>query len=225
MESIKELKKICYKNGKPEHFIRYISIYLTKLLLYTRITPNQITVFWSILGIIGATLFIINSYITNIIATLLLILTFTLDKTDGQIARYKKKFSRKGLELDWSAGRAYPLLTLVFITLGVYTTTKEFWVIPTGLFATFGFAMSIIISCMPKEHTYKNPAFKNEKSSSQNIRRVYLFLRKILLIDQFLFVLLALVLINHPEIFLIFVAATRNLLWGGKFIHDMLKKE
>ncbi|MBU1621985.1 MAG: hypothetical protein KJ597_00255, partial [Nanoarchaeota archaeon] len=75
VESIKELRKICQKRSylydkkreentsKPveeyfyDQFLRLVSIYITKLFLYTSITSNQVTIISMIVGIFAGIAF------------------------------------------------------------------------------------------------------------------------------------------------------------------------
>src|SRR3989344_2789913 len=60
VESIKELREICYKGSKGrrplymEWVTMKISIYVTKLLLYTPIRADQVTISMILLAIIGS---------------------------------------------------------------------------------------------------------------------------------------------------------------------------
>ena len=105
-ENIKELRKICQGDkGKGRGilyfiFCRSLSIYVTKLLLKTKITPNQITIFSILAGMIGVILIFLNTVPTTIIGLILIYLWLFLDKVDGEIARYKKLQSIQGIYLD-----------------------------------------------------------------------------------------------------------------------------
>ena len=105
-ENIKELRKICQGDkGKGRGilyfiFCRSLSIYLTKILLKTKITPNQVTIFSILTGIIGVLLIFLNTVTTTIIGLFLIYLWLFLDKVDGEIARYKNLHSIQGIYLD-----------------------------------------------------------------------------------------------------------------------------
>lgn len=59
------------------------------LLLPTRITANQITAGWVVLGVVSCLLFAVGKYWTTVLAALLMQLHVTLDYVDGPIARYR----------------------------------------------------------------------------------------------------------------------------------------
>ena len=121
---IGELRKICQSghenSGYRKYVNRRISIYITKLLLYTPITPNQVTVFCILLGIASGILFSFGNYWYSIIAALLINLSEELDYVDGEIARYRGTSSPLGQYLD-QLGHiiVYPTL-FMGIAYGVY---------------------------------------------------------------------------------------------------------
>jgi len=110
MENITQLKEICQtqKRGKklPIWFgytlHRDISIYITKFFLMTfpRVKPDQITVMMLIISMIGMYFIYQGDFWSRVVGVTLVYLGFLLDKVDGEIARYKKIFSYRGIYLD-----------------------------------------------------------------------------------------------------------------------------
>lgn len=98
MESIKELRAMLQTNvlGHP-YLQRALSIYITRPLLATSITPNQVTVVMLVAGVSGAIAIFFDWVITGFI---LLYVSVLLDAVDGEIARYKKVYSLRGVYLD-----------------------------------------------------------------------------------------------------------------------------
>lgn len=124
VESIKELRAICQSENPPHGYIKHvsrrISIYTTKLLLYTPITANQVTLLWILLGVASGILFSFGNYWYSIVAALLINLSEELDYVDGEIARYRGMSSPLGQYLD-RLGHVivYPTL-FMGISYGVY---------------------------------------------------------------------------------------------------------
>jgi len=106
MESIRELRKICQRSKKESDnsygriFARPISIYLTKLFLFTPISANQLTLVSGLLGVIAGVFFVIGGHWNGILGAAFLHLSFIFDYVDGEVARYKKQSSPKGEFLD-----------------------------------------------------------------------------------------------------------------------------
>ena len=115
MESIKELRVMLQTNvlGHPI-FQRVLSLYLTWPLLPTPITPNQITVFMLLLGTTAAAAIIAGWFVAGL---LLAYLNVLFDAVDGEVARYKKIYSLRGVYLDlvnhlWTGAVIFLAVTL-----------------------------------------------------------------------------------------------------------------
>jgi len=102
--SIKELRDICQApalakkkdDNKVGLFSLNFSIYVTRLFLHTKITPNQITVLSVIAFFIGISLLLFNDYAFNIIGSLIIFFSIILDGCDGEVARFRKKGGNVG---------------------------------------------------------------------------------------------------------------------------------
>lgn len=104
--SIKELRARCQGTApapERETFTgkkaRFFSIYLTRLLLLTSITPNKITVISVLVFMTGVFLFLTQNYVAAIIGSLLVFFATVLDGCDGEIARFRS--------LKYAAGALY----------------------------------------------------------------------------------------------------------------------
>jgi len=141
--SIEDLRNVCGKTKKSdpwrEKVARKISIRLTKflLLLFPRITPNQVTVIMIIFGISSAFFFMNGGYIYGLIGILLYHAYLILDACDGEIARYKKMFSKKGLYLDYMGHIIINPLIVLSIGIGAFFNNP--FPIPDATFLIIGF--------------------------------------------------------------------------------------
>jgi phosphatidylglycerophosphate synthase len=77
--------------------IRLISIYFTWVLVLTRITPNAITVYGIVFGVLSAVAFVFDY---PIVAVLLAFLAVIADFSDGEVSRFKGLKSKEGTYLD-----------------------------------------------------------------------------------------------------------------------------
>lgn len=93
-----EKKKI--NNIFSRYFYTAIATVLVKFILPTKITANQITVSWVILGFLGCLLFTAGNYWVSILAVLVIQLHVVLDYVDGPIARARNKKSFKGIYIE-----------------------------------------------------------------------------------------------------------------------------
>lgn len=79
---------------------RQVSIYITWLLLHTGVTPNQVTVASLITAGAGLGLVAFGSPWVALVGYLLLFVYHLLDRVDGEIARFRKIYSLRGIYLD-----------------------------------------------------------------------------------------------------------------------------
>ncbi len=106
VESINELKKICYANYDTrvplymELVTKKISIYITKLLLYTPIHADQVTISMILLVALGSILMAFGTLKFMLIGILLIHFTVILDNVNGEVARYRKEGSITGTFLE-----------------------------------------------------------------------------------------------------------------------------
>ncbi len=131
MESIRELRqmlqaeKVALRKGYWGYktFSRGPSIYITYPLLKTGIRPNHMTVLTLLTGIAGAIVIGWPSSTVKLIGLGLLYLNLVFDEVDGELARYKKIFSLKGIYLDAINHLAVPALFLISLTISVAQVT------------------------------------------------------------------------------------------------------
>ena len=95
MESIEELRKICQSAFLREQanpygrFIRIFSIYLTRFLIPTRMTPNGVSGIMILVGSFATLFFLVPSREMYLSGAILLQFWYTLDGVDGELARYR----------------------------------------------------------------------------------------------------------------------------------------
>jgi len=221
MESIKELRKKCQKKGGSDYYIRKYSIYITRLFLYTNLTPNQITMIWVIVGVIGASLFIFGNYTYSIIGALLMFLAFSLDFVDGEVARYKKLTSGFGEFLDWVGTWFISLFAILTITLGSFLSSGSVWIIFVGGLLLLGYSMKELLP-LKYLSTNKNKPEKGKKLPSK-LYKAYLIGRKIMFVEYFFEAILICSILNQLPVFLIFYAIGFNTLWVIKVFAEFMK--
>jgi phosphatidylglycerophosphate synthase len=124
---------------------RKVSPLLTKLLLPTRITPNQATVLWGVVSVVNSWLVyqaMLGDYRLVPAIFAVYVLAFTLDCVDGEIARYRKIANPVGGKLiDGVCHRATEYSLLVAFALGGLARTGWPVVVPIGLLMIAGEAM------------------------------------------------------------------------------------
>jgi hypothetical protein len=116
MPSIKEMRQVCQtkipnKNGKmvyadhwwARYVTRHYSIYMTWFFVKLGISANTVTFLMIFSGLVGIALCIPHLLWMNVVGLILLYLFEALDCSDGEVARWTKKSSMRGVFLDMIA--------------------------------------------------------------------------------------------------------------------------
>ncbi|MBY8989916.1 MAG: CDP-alcohol phosphatidyltransferase family protein [Candidatus Lokiarchaeota archaeon] len=145
-ESFKEFKQIIQGSKLEKRKIKrdwwhaiftFISKYITWILVKTRISANFITISGSIIGLLGLIFIGIGNNLFIIIGFILLYVYYISDEVDGEVARYKKKTSLRGIYYD-EIGHLF-FQSWFFFTFGfsIFKINSEFLYIFFGIIATF----------------------------------------------------------------------------------------
>ncbi len=196
-ESIKELRKICYEGSdkkRPlymELFTMKVSIYVTKLLIYTPIHADQVTMLMVLLAIIGSGMMAFGSIWTMFIGITIIHFTVVLDNVNGEVARYRKEGSLMGTFLE----EFYHTLSIPFIFFslgyGIFNQTGIKYALISGFLAAI-FASPIVLTSiktavvkkgmdrlkakkgmLPKKYTMLKSAINVKGGSTETGRELY----------------------------------------------------
>jgi len=119
--------------------------FIVDILVKTKITPNQITLFSFILGLIACCFFAFTSYPIIIIGAVLVYLSYIFDIADGTLARKKGLSSKTGEWYDKTADHILYTLLFISIPLGIYLRTGYSLIWMWGLIAFGAYELSIIV--------------------------------------------------------------------------------
>jgi phosphatidylserine synthase len=81
-------------------YIRHLSIYATRALLPTGISPNGVTWLMIAVGVLGALAIPLPGLVGPVLAVLAMQVQILLDCSDGEVARWRQRFSPAGIYLD-----------------------------------------------------------------------------------------------------------------------------
>lgn len=81
-------------------YMRHLSLYLTRVLLPTRITPNGVTWLMIVSGLLAAAVLAIPHLWAAVLAFLLIQAQLLFDCSDGEIARWRRQTGPAGVYLD-----------------------------------------------------------------------------------------------------------------------------
>lgn len=124
---------------------RPVSQRLTRLVLNTRISPNQITVFSFFLGLGSALCFFQGGYGMGVGGAGLLLLSIWVDGVDGEIARIKFMESPFGAKLDILCDNIVHVAVFFSIGMGLYHTQGETIYLVLGGLAALGSLFSFLL--------------------------------------------------------------------------------
>lgn len=203
-----------------------ISFALTKYLVKTNITPNQITVFCFILGIVGSLLLAASNWGARAVGVLLIQFSSILDGCDGEVAKLKFIFSKWGAWMDTVSDDIINNVMLLCLFWGVYRDTGNLMIFQYGM-ATLGASLcvSFFIYRYLLKHKTPNAAHfrlsweKSIPSTSQTTtpKKTNWFdlVKPILKRDFFIFISAVLVCLDLRGTLLILCGS----IWGAFFLY------
>ncbi len=160
VESLKALNEICQKprykqvgNWMVRNILRDAALPITRLLLHTQVTANQVTLLSLVIGIFGGILFAFKPWGAFLAGAVLMQLWYLLDHVDGQIARYRGTACLTGRFFDYIMHHA--IHGVIFFSLGVYcfSSTNNFY------FVWWGFLTSLSMTMFNLMHDAKYKTF------------------------------------------------------------------
>ena len=101
-------------------FERKVSLAITRRLLHTRVTPNQISIASILLGVFSALLFLGESRLLHVAGGLLLLFSSIVDGVDGELARLRFQESRLGSWLDFLGDNVVHVAVFLCLGFGLY---------------------------------------------------------------------------------------------------------
>lgn len=124
------------------HFDRHISLAVSRLLLETPVTPNMMTIFSTVLGLVGAALFLGSSRAWYVTGALLVWLHSVLDGCDGELARVRFQESAFGSDLDFWGDNVVHLALFTSLGYGFWRTGNGVHTLALAAVADLGVAAS-----------------------------------------------------------------------------------
>ncbi|MBI2654832.1 CDP-alcohol phosphatidyltransferase family protein [Candidatus Woesearchaeota archaeon] len=152
VESIKQLRIICYDSPYAyrvwfNKYVSKLSIYVTWLLLHTKIEANHVTIIEFFLVFLSS-IFLFFGKLSCIFAGIMIIqFTNLLDCVDGEIARYRKKSSLTGVHLENIYHELVSYLMFFPLAFGVFLQTGWKSVLIFGFLCSV-FSKSVVIPSM-----------------------------------------------------------------------------
>jgi phosphatidylglycerophosphate synthase len=114
------------------HFISPYSRYIARWCARRGLTPNQVTTASLVTALIAAGCAATGTRAGYVAAGLLLLFSFVLDCTDGQLARYSLQYSTLGAWLDATFDRAKEYAYYAGLALGAARGGDDVWALALG---------------------------------------------------------------------------------------------
>ena len=124
------------------HVERRISLAITRRLVGTRITPNQMTLVSLSIGLLGAPFFLSAEPLHQLIGALLFLTHSILDGCDGELARLKFQESPAGARLDFWGDNLVHVAVFGCMAVGWSQAEASRWPLLLGALAITGTAAS-----------------------------------------------------------------------------------
>jgi len=144
---LKAKEYIKYTDFLAFYFHQRVAYLLLIQIKDTKITPNQVTLLALIFGLFSAFSIIIGE---DLLAVILLQLSFVLDCLDGQLARYKKMSSNLGMWLDNLVDRVVENSIVIALSF-------HFNIINIGIYLVF---INMFFSYISDLEIYQNVQYK-----------------------------------------------------------------
>ncbi|MGH9399996.1 MAG: CDP-alcohol phosphatidyltransferase family protein [Thermoanaerobaculia bacterium] len=132
------------RDGYLGQFDRRLSIAITRRLVRTRVTPNQITAASIAVGLAGAVLIAGVGYTTTLVGVFLAWLSSILDGCDGEVARLKRLASEAGRRFDLFGDFLVNFSVLASIAWHVHRTRPDSNLGALGILMVSGVALSAV---------------------------------------------------------------------------------
>lgn len=227
MVSIPEIREKCKKDywGFPNRLAHEIGFYFTKPFINTRITSNQVTLFWLFLGLVGGALLSTGKYKWMLLGIIIYHLGHFFDCVDGNLARYRNKSSLKGQYLEQIAHHITILAVLGGLTIGAWKMTGVYALYAGGIaVGAFVFAKLFNVNLISYKIELREKVAEIVNQLNPRKRSKYtIFIFSFVRIEHPLNLMFFCILLNQPLIGLVLYAFLHTVEMVKKLITTLVK--
>jgi len=183
------------------YFNRPVGRILSKQLVHTAVTPNQVSVVSVLLGLFSAWLFARGAYATTVLGAIVLQVSAIFDTVDGDVARVMFKESTLGKWLDIIGDQVVHIAVFAAIGFGLFRAGSAAPVFALAASAVIGVLISFVVvvrGLKQLEHR-SNPRLQKLIESTAN--------------RDFSVLLLVLALVDKLDLFLWAAAIGVHIFW------------
>jgi phosphatidylglycerophosphate synthase len=237
--SIREIRKKYQYSESDTYYAKLIcrklSPFFTWFFLQTSIKPNTITLFMIFSGILGGIFLCQQAFSNNILVVLFLQLFLILDCVDGEVARAKEIFSKKGKFLDLVANDI--VFVMIFYGLVIKLKTSSYQVfnliyINRPLIIIFGFNCIIFYFLYHLEGYYAKEIgelggsfLKTKIGRKKMSSKIFKLVSAFALLPNIILLVSIAVLLNYAPYILFFYGIFFPLYWIASLVVKILNKE
>jgi phosphatidylglycerophosphate synthase len=189
-----------------KHFDRKISGTISRWLLKTPVTPNEITVTVTCIGVLSGDCMAQAGYAPKVIGAFLFLLTSILDGCDGEVARAKQMISRLGGWLDFWGDNVVHVAVFYGLGFGLWKDTGWKGYLTLGRVAVVGTLASAGLAAyrmvQKKRSSFVSVVGDRPVETSSTWRGRWVALSDALARRDFIYLVVALALLGHLEWFL-----------------------
>lgn len=153
---------------------RPVSKLITRRLLNTQVTPNQITLLSFIIGLGSAGCFFQGGYAMGLIGAGLLLFSIWVDGVDGEIARIKFMETKLGGKLDIYCDNIVHIAVFFSIGMGLFHTHGDLIYIVLGGLAAIGSLISFLMlgTAVTEGKSKAHSADENDRKKSDFVDKL-----------------------------------------------------
>lgn len=142
----KAILNSCRKPGEAfsSHYYRYLSLFFTKYLCRTSVTPNMVTAFFVLIAAVGSIMIISDKWYIYYIGLILQPMAIVFDCVDGEIARVKYAYSKSGEWLDTVGDNFCTLFFLAAIAYKHYHLNQTHESLMLGIVSNVIYILNVI---------------------------------------------------------------------------------
>lgn len=213
MITLKEVKSKTKREDQESNdslhwFSSKFSSYFSWIFINLKLTADQVTIIFFVLGTLGAMSLLYNTYASVFISYLLYRLHIIVDMADGDVARYNNKFSIRGVYWDSMAHSVINPLFFINGCLLLYQRFDQIYFLYISPFICLiiSLFMSTKNNYLKAKHLNNEPKNNKRKEDYNYKQKIILFISLIFSIEGFIPFLFISILIDN--IYFSFVGVT-----------------
>jgi len=125
------------------YLLRPIASLIVRILYPTSVTPNQVTIAAIAVGACAAILYAVGDPFCTVLAGILVTFKDLLDSADGQLARAKNLYSRRGRFIDSIGDFVVDVLIFAAITFALFRVEASSYIIFLGIAGLLGITLRV----------------------------------------------------------------------------------